>query len=50
MKILQRVQEIWSGHKSVTDGLTDEEHSYNPSSALSQGIIKIAGDTKSLKN
>ena len=24
MKIDQRVQEIWSGHESVTDGLTDE--------------------------
>ena len=30
MKIDLRVQEIWSGHESVTDRLTDEGHSYNP--------------------
>ena len=30
MKIDQNVQEIWSGHDSVTDGQTDEGHSYNP--------------------
>ena len=35
MKIDHRVQEIWSGHghESVTDRLTDEEHTYNPRSA-----------------
>ena len=34
MKIFQRVQEIWSGQESVTegqtDGRTDEVHFYNP--------------------
>ena len=38
MKIDQRVQEIWSRHESVTDGLTDEGHSFNPPSASRQGI------------
>ena len=41
MKIFQRVQEIWSGQESVTEGLTDgwtdrwtdEGHFYNPPSA-----------------
>ena len=39
MKIVQRVQEIWSGHKSVTDGLTYEGHSYNPTTRLGGGLI-----------
>ena len=39
MKIYQRVQEIWSRHESVTDGRTDEGHSYNPPFALQRGII-----------
>ena len=34
MKIVQRVQKLWSGHISVTDsqtdGLTDEGHSNTP--------------------
>ena len=39
-KIDQKVQEIWSGHESVTDGLTDEGHSYNPTSASRLRIYK----------
>ena len=43
MIIDQRLQEIWSGHKSVTDGLMDGQtegrgHSYNPLSASRWGI------------
>ena len=41
MKIDQRVQEIWSGHESVTDGQTDEWNSYNPL-WLRGGGFKIA--------
>ena len=44
IKIFQRVQEIWSGQESVTegqmDGRTDEGNFYNPPSALWQGINK----------
>ena len=42
MKIFQRVQEIWSGQESITEGQadrwTDEGHFYNPPSALQCGI------------
>ena len=45
MEIFRRVQEIWSGHESVTgrwadgwtDGRTDDGHSYNPPSASRLG-------------
>ena len=40
MKIDQRVWKIWSGHESVTEGLTYEGHSYNPLSASWRGINK----------
>ena len=52
MKIFQRVQEIWSGQESVTEGQTDrwtdgqtdrwtdEGHFYNPPSASRQGNNK----------
>ena len=52
MKIFQKVQEIWSGQESVTEGQmdgqtdgrmgrrTDEGHFYNPPSALRWGIKK----------
>ena len=44
MKIFQRVQEIWSGQESVTEGQmdrqTDKGHLYNPPSALWLGINK----------
>ena len=36
MKIYQRVQEIWSGHKSVTDGITKGIPITSPS-ALGEG-------------
>ena len=51
-RIFQRVQEIWSGQESVTEGLTDgrtngqidrrtdEGHFYNPPSASRRGIKK----------
>ena len=46
IKIFQRVQEIWSGQDSVTEGQTDgqmdrrtdEGHFYNPQSTLRRGI------------
>ena len=49
MKIFQRVQEIWSGQESVTEGQTggwtdrwtDKGHFYNPPSALQRGINKM---------
>ena len=41
MKIDQRVQEIWSGHESVTDGLTDEWNSYNPIWLRGGGGLKL---------
>ena len=48
MKIFQRVQEIWSGQESITEGQTDgqtdrrtdEGYFYNPLSALRRGIKK----------
>ena len=43
MKIFYRVHEIWSGHESVTDrmteGWTDEGHWYNPLSASRCGLM-----------
>ena len=43
MKIDQRVQEIWSGQESVTDGRTDglkdEGHSFNPLPLPGGGLI-----------
>ena len=43
-EIVQRVQELRSGHESVTEGMTDgltgEGHSYSPHSASRQGINK----------
>ena len=38
MKIYLRVQEIWRGHESVMEGLTDEGHSQNPPSPSRWGI------------
>ena len=35
---LSKVQEIWSGQESVTEGQTDKGHFYNPPSASWQGI------------
>ena len=43
MEIFQRVQEIWSGQESVTDGQTDEGHSYDPLSTSWRGINKLDG-------
>ena len=52
MKIDQRVQEIWSGHESLTDGLslTDEGHSYNPPYASRWGINKLGQGCHSISN
>ena len=42
IKIVQRVQKIWRGQESIidrmTNGLTDEGHSYKPHSALHWGL------------
>ena len=55
MKIFRRVQEIWSGQESVTEGHTDGQtdgqtdrwtdkgHFYNPPSASRRGIKKTCG-------
>ena len=51
MKIVPRIQDIWSGHESVTnrmtdsqltDGLTDEGHSYNPLPLRGGGLMTEA--------